>query len=218
LKIVFVLIFVLVIAVAAQATDYSVVLRSNYVGSVSGIMFHKGPVVQGCASFPVNTGYAGILFSAASGKEDGADEIDIFAGKNFGTIDCGVYYYALQPVGKSDGDYVAPYVDWAPKVKGSIKPFFHLEDDFSVEGLAGGFMYSGGIKTVIGKCAIKISLGGHPKTFGIPSESIAFVAMEGSIPIRGVDISLRLQKATGNDGGFAEDQITFSLSKSFTTR
>ena len=218
MKIVFVLVIALIVISAAQAADYSIALRSNYVGSVSGIAFHEGPVVQGCATYPIGTGYAGIWFSAASGQEDGADEIDFFAGKSFGTIDCGVYYYALEPIKRSDGDIVAPYINWNPVVKGSLKPFLHIENDFSMEGLKGGFMYSGGVKTAIGKTSIMLSLGGHPKAFGVPAEPVAFVAIEGSILVGGVDVSLRLQKATGNSGGFAEDHATVSISKSFTAR
>lgn len=207
--------FLAVVSVSVRAADYSIALKSNYVGSISGSILHDGPVLQGSATFPLKSAYVGIWFSMAGGDEDDADEIDLYFGKSFGTINCGAYYYALKPVAAADGDYIAPYIDWTPKVRGAIKPFLHVEDDFSTKGLSSGCLYGFGAKGTIGKVGLKLSMGGHLKAFGVSAEPIEFMAITGSMPVRGVDLSLKLQKKCGRSDGFAKDATTISVSKSF---
>lgn len=216
LKTIVLIVLTLAVVVSVQAADYNIALKSNYVGSVSGSVLHEGPVLQGYAIYPIKSAYAGIWFSTAGGKEDAGDEIDLFVGKTFKTLDVGVYYYALGPINSVDGDYIAPYIDWTPKTQGLLKPFFHIENDFSIEGLKSGCMYKFGAKLPVGKMNFKLTFGGHPKAFGGPSDPIAFVAIEGSIPINGMELSLRLQKKTGESNGSAKDHATISISKSFT--
>lgn len=217
----------LLASAAEAASSIWLATKSGYVGGIAGTVFHEGPVVQGSVTVPIGGDkspfYGGTWFSASLEERDEnlGDEIDFYAGwcSSVGggkKLDVGLNYYDMMPVRSCKGDFLSAYANYSGCSKlGAWN--IHVEYDMSTErsSCPSGLL----LQTEFwpkslqrGKTTIGLVIAGHPEAFGVPAEPISFVALDAKVPMKdGFYMSVWAQKATGIEGGMAEDAVVFGL-------
>ncbi len=166
-------------------------LYSSYVAGVTGVTFHKNPLLQQSLTVTHNPSGAYVsLWSSYCSEKDFGREIDYTAGicRPVGPlqVDISYSYYNLIPISTFNGDLHALVmnVDF-PKV-GDVTPFINLEQDLPVnkDVLPGGFLYKVGGKFEIAGVNCALYAGGHDGAYGIKRETVSIIRLNGCYDLK----------------------------------